>query len=104
MSHLRPVDEAYAQPVTLHVAGGGLPDFEGQPVHYTRMKLAAVSDLEAGDDAVRLDDVVKMYVEGRVTRVDHVVDEAGKLKRVHTIKVVDAVHLPWNLNVDDLLP
>ena len=83
------------------VITGGLPEFEGQPVDFSRLKLTAASDLEGPEDEpMRIDDVVKLVVEGRVVRVDHVVDQAsGKLKRVQHIKVVDAVQIPWDTEV-----
>lgn len=76
-----------------------IPPFEGHEVDFTRVKLSAAGDLEI--DAInRIDDIVRMQVEGRVVRVDHVADEkTGKMKRVHTIKVVDAVQLPWDTEV-----
>lgn len=78
----------------------GIPHFEGQPVDYTRMKLAAVSKLETGASWHRIDDMVRMVVEGRIVNVTHVVDEAsGKLMRVHTIKVADATEIPWDIEL-----
>lgn len=93
-THLRPVDDH--QPAAI---SGGLPDFEGQTVHATRVKLSSVGKLEAGDQVSRIDDTVRMYVEGKVVRVEHVVDEpSGELMRIHTIKVIDAVQLPWDFD------
>ena len=84
-------------------SGSGLPKFEGQDVEFTRLKLTSVSDLEVGEDAYRIDDIVRLFVEGRIVRVDHVVDEkSGQLKRMHTIKVVDAIPLPWDFTADRL--
>ncbi len=100
-THLRSVDTETGE---IHdaeiVRDSKLPDFEGQHVDFSRLKLSSVSDLETPEDqAIHIDDTVRLFVEGRVTRVDHVVDEkTGKLKRVHTIKVVDAVQLPWNFD------
>lgn len=76
----------------------GLPDFEGQPVDETRIKLTSVNNIEHGEGEFnRLDDTVRMFVEGRVVRVDHVVDNTtGKLIRVHTIKVLEASSVAWN--------
>lgn len=90
--HLRAVDD---QPPA--ITPSGLPDFEGHPVDVARIKLTSVSDLEGPVDANRIDDIVRMVVEGRVVRVDHVVDEAsGRLRRVQTVKVLDAVQVPWS--------
>lgn len=98
-AHLRPVpdDDAFEQDRTPQRHQDVLiPPFEGHDVEFTRAKLSAAGDLEI--DAVnRIDDIVRMQVEGRVVRVDHVVDEkTGKMKRVHTIKVVDAVQITWD--------
>lgn len=93
-THLRAVDEDHVP-----APSSGLPDFEGQPVEFTRVKLAAVGNLEVGEEVSRIDDTVRMYVEGRVIRVDHVVDSTtGRLMRVHTVKVVDAIQLPWDFD------
>ncbi len=97
-THLRSVgdDEASEE---MMPSSNGLPDFEGQPVDFTRLKLGSASDLEVEDQINHIDDLVRLYVEGRVTRIDHVVDKAtGKLKRVHTVTVVDAIQLPWDFD------
>jgi hypothetical protein len=100
-THLRPVGEG--EPPQLVVSTTGLPDFEGQTVDFARLKLTSVSDLEVNEEANRMDDLVRLYVEGRVVRIDHIVDErTGKLKRVHTIKVVDAIQLPWDFDTGAL--
>ncbi len=100
--HLRTVTTDDPSPL-VSTGESNLPDFEGQPVDFTRIRLAAVNKLEAGEEWNRIDDVVRMYVEGRVVRVDHVVDEVtGKLMRVHTVKVVDAVVLPWDFDTGAL--
>lgn len=97
-THLRPVADGETAP-PLSIGESGLPDFEGQPVEFSRLKLTSVTDLEVNEEANRMDDLVRLYVEGRVMRIDHVVDErTGKLKRVHTIKVVDAIQLPWDFD------
>lgn len=76
-----------------------IPPFEGHAVDFTRVKLSAAGDLEI-NEVNRIDDIVRMQIEGQVVRVDHVADEkTGKMKRVHTIKVVDAVQLPWDTDV-----
>ncbi len=79
-----------------------LPAFEGQPVEFARVKLSGVTGLDVGDHVNRIDDVVKLVVEGRVVRVDHVVDDkSGRLIRVHTIKAVDVVQLNWNTDAGE---
>jgi hypothetical protein len=97
-SHLRSVKPGESpEPVE------GLPDFEGQDVVYTRIRLAGANKLEAGDLVSRIDDTVRLYVEGQVTRIDHVVDPpSGRLMRIHTVKVVDAMQLPWDFDTTAL--
>ncbi len=102
-THLRAVGDSEYDVVPGPASGSGLPKFEGQEVEFTRLKLTSVSDLEVGEDAYRIDDIVRLFVEGRIVRVDHVVDEkSGQLKRMHTIKVVDAIPLPWDFTADRL--
>jgi hypothetical protein len=102
-AHLRPVGDGEAPQYVASIGDSGLPDFEGQPVMFSRLKLTSVSDLEVVDEANRMDDLVRLYVEGRVVRIDHVVDErSGQLKRVHTVKIIDAIQLPWDFNTGAL--
>lgn len=76
-----------------------LPDFDGNPVDATRIKLTSVTSLEAGDIANHIDETVRLYVEGQVVRVDHIVDARGRIVRQHVVKVVDAIQLPWSFDV-----
>lgn len=74
-----------------------LPQFEGQDVAFAKAKLTSVSGLEIDDRLLRLDDMVRMYVEGRVVRIDHVVnDRTGHLERVQTIKVIEGQIVDWD--------
>lgn len=74
-----------------------LPKFEGEEVNDLRAKLTSTNGLEISDDPHRMDQTVAMVVVGRVTRVDHVVDErSGKLARVETFKVVEATEIDWD--------
>lgn len=100
-THLRAVSDTEYE---LTTSVSGLPQFEGQDVECTRLKLTSVSDLELAEDTVyKIDDIVKLFVEGRVVRVDHAVDEkTGTLKRVHTIKVAEAIQVPWTFDTDAL--
>lgn len=76
-----------------------LPEFESQPVDLARIKLTGANALDVGDTFNHIDDLVKLYVEGRVTRVDHVVDgRTGKLIRIHTVQVRDAIQIPRSLD------
>ncbi len=106
MSHLRSVDDQEFDPDKVEASFGNadLPAFEGQQVDFARLKLTSVNDLEVLDEAVHIDDIVKLVCEGRVVRVDHVVDDkTGRLKRVHTVKVLDAFALPWEFEISTIL-
>jgi hypothetical protein len=71
------------------------PTFEGEPIQGLRAKLISTGSLELSDEHHRLDQTARLLVTGRVTRVDHVVDQrSGKLIRVETFKIVDAVEVP----------
>lgn len=73
-----------------------IPAFEGQDVAFTKAKLTSVAGLEINDEVLRMDGMVRMYIEGRVTRIDHVVNErTGALERLHTIKAIDCELLPY---------
>lgn len=74
-----------------------LPDFEGQKVEGLLARLTSVTGLEISDDVHRIDDTVRLLVTGRVTRVDHVVNaKTGRLERVETIAVSEAIQVPWD--------
>lgn len=74
-----------------------LPHFEGEEVHQLRAKLTSANGLELGDDPHRLDQTIAMVVTGRVTRIDHIVDErTGQLARVEAFKVIEATEIPWD--------
>ena len=71
-----------------------LPQFEGQDVAFAKAKLTSVSALEVDDEVLRLDQMVRMNVEGRVVRIDHVVNAVtGSLERIQTIKVIEGIIL-----------
>lgn len=73
-----------------------IPDFEGKNVAQTKAKISSVAALEIDDQTWRVDDFIRMQIEGRVIAVDHKVDEkTGHLVRVHTVKAVDCTLLPW---------
>lgn len=66
-------------------------DFEGATIAATSMKCSSASGLEIGDRRLKVDDLVEMTVVGRVTRVDHVMNEkSGHIERVHAVKVIQA--------------
>jgi hypothetical protein len=94
--YLRAVDDRD----TTSETSSGLPAFEGQDPAFARIKLIGVNNLEAAEEEFNhIDDTVRLYVEGHVTRVDHAVDgPSGKLVRIQTVKITQAVTLPWNFD------
>lgn len=84
--------DPFAQPATSLPAGGHvpIPSFEGQEVDFTKAKVTSVSGLEIGDAVLRMDDMVEMRITARVVGVDHKVNSAGKLERVHLIKAIES--------------
>lgn len=97
-NHLRAVTEEH-HPTLTDSTLPTLPDFDGHRVDSARVKLTGVTSLEAGDVASRIDDTVRLYVEGQVVHVDHRVDARGRIVRHHTIKVTEAFQLPWDFDV-----
>lgn len=79
-----------------------IPNFEGEEVSATKGKITSVSGLEVGDQVFRMDETVRMVVECRVVGVDHKVNAAGKLERVHMMKALDSVVIDWNLDLEAL--
>lgn len=74
----------------------GIPDFEGKEVEVTAAKITSVAALEINDAAWKMDEYVRMVIEGRVVKVEHTVNEkTGKLARIHTVKAVDSKVLGW---------
>lgn len=68
--------------------------FEGEPVEAIRAKITAPTSVDMGRTH-RIDDTVHFMVTGKVTRVDHVVEErSGRLFRIETIKVVLTDEMP----------
>lgn len=73
-----------------------IPDCEGKPVSGTKLKVGSTASLDIRDAVLKVDDVVRVVVEARVTSVNHVVDEkTGELMRVQSVKAIDAEITPW---------
>ncbi len=71
-----------------------LPSFEGEQVEELRAKLTSSANLEVSETHHRLEETARLLVTGRVTRIDHVVDQrTGRLIRVETFRIVDAVEV-----------
>lgn len=63
--------------------------FQGKPVHETKIALTGGAK-EVFGDVPELDQMVSVTIEGRVTGVDHRVDDkSGDLQQIVRVKVVD---------------
>lgn len=83
----------------LTVASPPVPTFEGHAVSTTKLRLVTPSSIDIENVVLRMDDIVRIVVEGRVTKVDHVVNEkTGELERIQTVKVLDIGFAPWSAN------
>jgi hypothetical protein len=73
-----------------------LPEFEGQKVDHVTAQFTSTTNLEVEDEVYRLDEVKRFYVEAKVVKIDHRVNEkTGKLGRVQVLKVVDVQPITW---------
>lgn len=79
-------------------AGDPAPKFEGKEVHGTKLVIKGVNALETpGDRELKIDDIVRLAVEARVTGVYHtVVDDDGSLQRVQHVKCIEVDFIPWD--------
>ena len=76
---------------------GEIPTFEGKKVSFTKAKITSVTGLEIDDQVFRLDEYVRMEIEGRIVAIDHTVnDKTGHMERVHLIKAIDSKVIPWD--------
>lgn len=74
-----------------------VPTFEGKPVDATTLKVASPHAGLEIDAVLRMDDIVRVVVEARVSRIDHQVNErTGQLIRHQSAKVISAALIPWN--------
>lgn len=74
-----------------------VPLFEGKLVHSTSLRLASATGLDIEDRVLKVDDIIHVLVDARVSQVNHVVDErTGKMQRVQSAKVLDVTLVPWN--------
>lgn len=65
-----------------------IPDFDGKAVYSAAVKIVGALDL--ADMVVRMDDDLCLFVKLRCVNVAHGVDARGDLKRVQTLKILDA--------------
>lgn len=76
---------------------GGIPDFDGKVVDDTAMKFSGLaSAIPCGEKVLKIDNVVRIAIEGVVTGVDHKVDKDGNLTRIQVIKPLDVEFTPWD--------
>lgn len=86
-----------ADTVTAELDLGGIPNFDGKVVDDTAMKFSGLaSAIPCGMKVLKIDDVVRITIEGTVTGVSHVVDKDGNLTRIQTIKPLDVEFTPWD--------
>lgn len=79
-----------------------IPAFEGKVVDTCSLKLANSAALDLPGVVLRVDDIIQILVEARVTGVHHVVDErTGNLVRLQTARPIDARLEPFNPDYDD---
>lgn len=80
-----------------------IPLFEGKPVAAAKLRVMSAGSLDIADRVMRVDDIVYVLVEARVSQVHHNVNErTGDLERLQTarvlsVEVVDANALTNNL-------
>jgi len=73
-----------------------IPSFEGKEVALTKAKITSIA-LRIEDRVFRVDEYVRMYIEGRVSGIDHKVnDKTGGLERIHVIKAIDGKVVEWD--------
>lgn len=102
LAALPPYSEDEAAKLHSQTTDYDIPRFEGDEVIATKAKITSVGGLEIGDRTFRLDESVKLVVEARVVGIDHKVNTAGKLERVHVLKAIDSLVIDWGLDMDAL--
>lgn len=74
-----------------------VPMFEGKPVEATRLKVTSPTHGLEIDKVLRMDDIIRVVIEARVSDVAHKVNErTGALIRHQSAKVISAALIPWN--------
>jgi hypothetical protein len=64
--------------------------------------LTSTAKLECHDRELRVDDIVKLEVEGRVVGISYTVDEqSGDLVRAQRIKIIDVEFGRWDVTDPD---
>ena len=93
-------DEGYVEKkITL----SDIPNFEGQSVDFTKASFTSGTNLEIDDKVFRTDEVVQFIVEARCAGINHKVNEkTGCLERVHSMKVIDVLPVPYEFTIEQL--
>jgi hypothetical protein len=87
------MSEAAAHPIPVPP----VPMFEGKPVSTTKLKLTSTLALDVADRVLKVDDIIRITVDARVSQVHHNVNErTGDLERVQTAKALTVEIVPWN--------
>lgn len=74
-----------------------IPMFEGKPVAGTSLKITSTAALDVGDLVLKVDDIIRITVDARVSAVHHNVNErTGDLFRVQTVRPLSVEITPWN--------
>lgn len=74
-----------------------VPMFEGKPVEATRLKVTTAGGGLEIDGVLRMDDIIRVVIEARVSQINHQVNEStGGLIRHQSAKVISAELTPWN--------
>lgn len=82
---------------------GDIPFFEGQMVNFTKASFTSGSNLEIEDKVFRTDEIVQFVVEARCAGINHKVNEkTGDLERIHSMKVIDVLPVPYEITIDQL--
>lgn len=68
--------------------GAVIPMFGGKEVRASMLRMTAAT-VELDDQVIGIDDIVRIVIEGRVTSVNHQVNErTGDLERLHTVRAL----------------
>lgn len=79
-----------------------IPAYEGKEVASTRLRVGSTAAIDISDAVLKVDDIVRIVVEARVTSVNHVVNEkTGELVRIQSVKSIDAEITPWAADGDE---
>jgi hypothetical protein len=74
-----------------------IPMFEGKPVSACKLRITSTASLDVGDQVLKVDDIIRITVDARVSQVHHNVNErTGDLERVQTAKALSVEITPWN--------